>query len=239
MTRSDRPRSPRARRAALVAAALVGVAAVAAPPASARTDGSPVAGHAALRLPATARTLVDDHGARSVLEGTGLGLWGAPATAAEARIAPVGVPDGPQVAAAEAARLEAFLAGVAHRRRAALRTFVEAAARRAEEQRAAEARAAAAAQERATRRSAGGASDLAGLRNCESGGDYGAVSSSGTYRGAYQFSRETWNSVAAGSHPHLVGVDPAAASPADQDAMARTLRARSGSSPWPHCGRHL
>ena len=79
----------------------------------------------------------------------------------------------------------------------------------------------------------------AALRRCESGGDYGAVSANGSYRGAYQFSRSTWNSVASRSYPHLVGVDPAAAAPADQDAMALALYRSSGSSPWPHCGRHL
>lgn len=79
----------------------------------------------------------------------------------------------------------------------------------------------------------------AALRRCESGGNYRAVSASGAYRGAYQFSRGTWNSVASRSYPHLVGVDPAAASPADQDAMALALYRSSGSSPWPHCGKHL
>ena len=71
----------------------------------------------------------------------------------------------------------------------------------------------------------------AALRRCESGGDYGAVSANGSYRGAYQFSRSTWNSVAARSHPHLVGVDPAAAAPADQDAMALRCTAPRGRAP--------
>ena len=65
----------------------------------------------------------------------------------------------------------------------------------------------------------------------ESGGDYGAVSANGSYGGAYQFSRSTWNSVAFRSHPHLVGVDPAAAAPADQDAMALTLVPLLGAEP--------
>ena len=89
----------------------------------------------------------------------------------------------------------------------------------------------------ASRASMGGG--WAALRRCESGGNYGAVSATGTYRGAYQFSRSTWNAVAARSHPRLVGVDPAAAAPADQDAMAMSLYRSSGSRPWPHCGRHL
>ena len=79
----------------------------------------------------------------------------------------------------------------------------------------------------------------AALRNCESSGNYGAVSSSGAYRGAYQFSQATWNSVASRHHPHLVGVDPAAAAPADQDAQARALYAMSGRGQWPHCGANL
>ena len=116
------------------------------------------------------------------------------------------------------------------------------AAQRAELERIAAERAAEAERQaatRAARRGGGGAPGLAGLRNCESGGNYGAVNASGTYRGAYQFSRSTWNSVASKSFPHLVGVDPAAAAPADQDAMAQALYASSGSSPWPVCGRHL
>jgi hypothetical protein len=108
-----------------------------------------------------------------------------------------------------------------------------AAAQRAEAERAEAERAAA----RQTSSSVSGG--FAALRNCESGGDYGAVNSSGTYRGAYQFSRTTWNSVAASSAPHLVGVDPASAAPADQDAMAQALYQRSGAGQWPHCGRHL
>jgi hypothetical protein len=79
----------------------------------------------------------------------------------------------------------------------------------------------------------------AALRECESGGDYSIVSRTGRYRGAYQFSRSTWDSVAADHAPDLVGVDPAAATPAEQDAMARALYADRGAQPWPHCGRHL
>lgn len=120
-----------------------------------------------------------------------------------------------------------------------IRRFLEAAiaveaARVAAEQAAA---AQAAAEATATASSMGGG--WAALRRCESGGDYGAVSANGSYRGAYQFSRSTWNSVAARSNPRLVGVDPAAAAPADQDAMALALYRASGSNPWPHCGRHL
>lgn len=54
-----------------------------------------------------------------------------------------------------------------------------------------------------------------------------------TYRGAYQFHPTTWNSVAqrAGRND-LVGVDPAAASVADQDAMALVLYQWQGNRPW-------
>lgn len=79
----------------------------------------------------------------------------------------------------------------------------------------------------------------AALRECESGGDYSITNRTGKYRGAYQFDRSTWNSVAGRNDPSLVGVDPAAAAPADQDAMAAALYAERGARPWPHCGRHL
>jgi hypothetical protein len=75
----------------------------------------------------------------------------------------------------------------------------------------------------------GGSSILAAIRACESGGDYGAVSSSGTYRGAYQFDAATWRAV--GGHG-----DPATASPAEQDRRAQMLYDRSGASPGPVCG---
>ena len=80
---------------------------------------------------------------------------------------------------------------------------------------------------------------LARLRACESGGNYSIASSSGTYRGAYQFNRATWNGVAARHYPYLVGHDPATAQPHDQDRMARALWAERGRQPWPHCGRRV
>lgn len=70
------------------------------------------------------------------------------------------------------------------------------------------------------------------LVKCESGGDYSIVSSTGRYRGAYQFDQRTWESVGG------VG-DPAAAAPAEQDLRARLLYERRGTRAWPHCGRHL
>jgi hypothetical protein len=67
----------------------------------------------------------------------------------------------------------------------------------------------------------------------ESGGNYGAVSPSGTYLGAFQFSQATWNGAAqAAGRPDLVGVPPNQASKADQDAMAVALYSLDGKQPW-------
>ena len=78
--------------------------------------------------------------------------------------------------------------------------------------------------------------DLYALRLCESSNNYAAVSPGGWYRGAYQFDRSTWNGVASRWYPQLVGVDPASASRAEQDAMARALWRERGWQPWPECG---
>jgi muramidase (phage lysozyme) len=80
---------------------------------------------------------------------------------------------------------------------------------------------------------------LASLRHCESTDNYAAVSASGRYRGAYQFSQSTWNRVAASHFPWLVDTDPATVEPWWQDAMARALWSESGASSWPQCGRNL
>ena len=72
----------------------------------------------------------------------------------------------------------------------------------------------------------------AALRNCESSGNYQAVSPSGLYRGAYQFDLSTWASVGGSG-------DPAVASPEEQDHRAQVLWSQRGSSPWPVCGRYL
>ena len=77
------------------------------------------------------------------------------------------------------------------------------------------------------------------LRYCEATGDYTAVNPTGRYRGAYQFSTTTWDWIAGLYHEHLVGVDPAAAAPADQDAMANSLYDLRGRGQWPVCGRYL
>lgn len=67
----------------------------------------------------------------------------------------------------------------------------------------------------------------------DTAGGYRAVSPDGVYRGAYQFLRSTWNNVArAAGRAELVGVDPAAASPGDQDQIALFLFQHSGPAPW-------
>jgi Transglycosylase-like domain len=62
---------------------------------------------------------------------------------------------------------------------------------------------------------------------------YAAVNPSGTYRGAYQFSQSTWNNAALrAGRLDLVGIDPAAASVADQDLLALDLYHWQGAGPW-------
>jgi resuscitation-promoting factor RpfB len=84
------------------------------------------------------------------------------------------------------------------------------------------------------RQATGGADSLnwPALARCESGGNPRAVSPTGKYRGLYQFSLATWNSVGGSG-------DPAAASPDEQTYRAKLLYNRSGAGQWPHCGRHL
>jgi peptidoglycan hydrolase-like protein with peptidoglycan-binding domain len=74
-----------------------------------------------------------------------------------------------------------------------------------------------------------GSGALARIAQCESGGDPTAVSSSGRYRGKYQFSRQTWRELGGSG-------DPAAAPESVQDAMAAKLYAQRGAQPWPVCG---
>ncbi len=75
---------------------------------------------------------------------------------------------------------------------------------------------------------------LSCVRNRESGGNYGVYNAGGSgAAGAYQFLPGTWNSTAASvGRGDLVGVDPAQAAPADQDAMAQALYAQQGAGPW-------
>lgn len=74
------------------------------------------------------------------------------------------------------------------------------------------------------------------LIQCESGGNYRAYNPAGPYLGAFQFHQPTWNGVAGRHYPHLVGVDPRDASPADQHRMAYALHGERGWQPWPVCG---
>ncbi len=67
----------------------------------------------------------------------------------------------------------------------------------------------------------------------ESGGNYGAISPDGLYRGAFQFSQGTWDSAAqAAGLSYLVGVPPNQATKAEQDTVAVALYALDGEQPW-------
>ena len=82
--------------------------------------------------------------------------------------------------------------------------------------------------------SVGGADGLnwGALAQCESGGNPRAVSSSGSYRGLYQFSMGTWQGVGGSG-------DPIDASPSEQTYRAKLLYQRDGRAPWPVCGKYL
>jgi len=77
-----------------------------------------------------------------------------------------------------------------------------------------------------------GGLDWGALAACESGGNPSATNPSGKYRGMYQFSRETWQSVGGSG-------DPASASVAEQTRRAQMLYNRSGAGQWPECGSRL
>jgi resuscitation-promoting factor RpfB len=81
---------------------------------------------------------------------------------------------------------------------------------------------------------AGDASDatLQRIAQCESGGNPTAVSADGSYRGKYQFDRETWQQMGGTG-------DPADASEAEQDRIAAKLLAARGTAPWPVCGQNV
>jgi len=67
----------------------------------------------------------------------------------------------------------------------------------------------------------------------ESSGNYGAVSASGMYYGAYQFLPTTWDVTAAhAGRLDLVGVLPSVAPAYDQDELAWALYLWQGNSPW-------
>jgi hypothetical protein len=85
-------------------------------------------------------------------------------------------------------------------------------------------------QQGSVRQGGGTPGGLQGIAQCESSGNPRAVGGGGQYRGKYQFTRETWQSVGGSG-------DPAAASEAEQDQRAATLYQRSGTASWPVCGR--
>jgi peptidoglycan hydrolase-like protein with peptidoglycan-binding domain len=74
----------------------------------------------------------------------------------------------------------------------------------------------------------GSSAELQKIAQCESSGNPGAVSQDGTYRGKYQFSRETWRELGGSG-------DPASAPESEQDQMAAKLLATQGPGAWPNC----
>jgi peptidoglycan hydrolase-like protein with peptidoglycan-binding domain len=80
----------------------------------------------------------------------------------------------------------------------------------------------------------GGGSDvklpavLKRIAQCESGGNPRAISSSGRYRGKYQFDQGTWEAIGGSG-------DPAAAPESTQDRLALKLYRKRGTAPWPNC----
>jgi hypothetical protein len=68
------------------------------------------------------------------------------------------------------------------------------------------------------------------IAECESHGNPRSIGGGGAYRGMFQFSQDTWNSV--GGHG-----DPAKASVAEQVRRAAMLLARSGPGQWPVCSQ--
>jgi hypothetical protein len=68
------------------------------------------------------------------------------------------------------------------------------------------------------------------IAKCESGGNPEAVSSDGTYRGKYQFTRATWKRLGGDG-------DPAKAPESLQDRLALKLYRQSGTDPWPTCSK--
>ena len=77
--------------------------------------------------------------------------------------------------------------------------------------------------------SASASPQLEAIAQCESGGDPTAIGGGGLYRGKYQFTYGTWQSVGGSG-------DPAAAPEGEQDRRAAILLARSGTGQWPVCG---
>jgi peptidoglycan hydrolase-like protein with peptidoglycan-binding domain len=71
-------------------------------------------------------------------------------------------------------------------------------------------------------------SKLEQIAQCESSGNPQAVSPDGTYRGKYQFDRQTWESLGGSG-------DPADAPESEQDQRAAQLYRQRGASAWPNC----
>lgn len=97
------------------------------------------------------------------------------------------------------------------------------------------ARPAPAPQQSSASRSTGGNADSLNwpaLARCESGGNPRAVSSTGKYRGLYQFSMTTWRSVGGQG-------DPIDNSAGEQTYRAKVLYNKAGAGQWPHCGKNL
>ena len=73
---------------------------------------------------------------------------------------------------------------------------------------------------------------MAKIAQCESGGNPTAVSPSGQYRGKYQFSQATWESLGGTG-------DPAEADENVQDMYAAGLYNQRGLAPWPACSAQV
>ena len=83
----------------------------------------------------------------------------------------------------------------------------------------------------------GGVDFFACVRHHESRGIYSVVNRGSGAAGAYQFMPTTWNNAARDAgRADLVGVNPSAASPADQDAIARYVYTTQGARPWAGSG---
>ena len=73
---------------------------------------------------------------------------------------------------------------------------------------------------------------MAKIAECESGSNPTAVSPSGEYRGKYQFSQATWESLGGTG-------DPAEADENVQDMYAAGLYQQRGLAPWPACSQQV
>lgn len=131
---------------------------------------------------------------------------------------------------------EAVIAWIEGEQRARWYAGVELAEREAQQAREAAARP-------VSRSTGGGGGSCAGDVACflactrahesDTAGGYGAVSPSGTYRGAYQFAQATWDAAVAGAGwAEYAGMPADQAPPWVQDAAAAHLYGVSGNAPW-------